>query len=479
MGKINWIASRPLSRTVFRAISIFSGVKLLSVFCSLIRNKLIAVLIGPAGMGLISLYYSCVEMFSNMTRLSVDQSAIRDISAESAPSHRDEISVIVRRWCLWLGIAGALLMCALSPLLSIWTFGDSSHWPAFCALSLVPFSMTISAGRTSLMTGLNMLGRLARTSAYTAVAAVLLSLALLWAFGEDAIVPMLIANAVAALFVALAFSPRVPKLKLSFRTIWRKGSGFIRLGILMTVATVVSNLFAYIFLIYLQREASTADVGIYNAGNTLVNTYVSVVFAGIWVEYYPRVSRAIHSARSTSAMVCHEISLTLCILLPIAMAFITADGLIVNILYDKSFIPVLPFLSIAILGIVFRTFSWSVAFVIIARGDGKTYILTECTDAVIGLTLNIIGWNLGGMAGLGVSYVLWYMIYSCIVCSVYRLRYKLRMPRRIIGLTLLIFSVVAATLLLKIYVGWWASLLATIAAVPVCLKALGRHPKAV
>lgn len=46
---------RPLSKQIFQAIGVFSGVKVLSIACSLVRNKLIAIFVGPAGMGLISL----------------------------------------------------------------------------------------------------------------------------------------------------------------------------------------------------------------------------------------------------------------------------------------------------------------------------------------------------------------------------------------------------------------------------------------
>lgn len=466
---------RPLSKQIFQAIGVFSGVKVLSIACSLVRNKLIAIFVGPAGMGLISLYLAATEMLGSVSRLSIDQSAVRDIAADASGEHVDEISAVVRRWSLWLGIAGALLMCVLSPLLSLWMNGDTSLWGTFCALSLVPLSSTIAVGRTSLMTGLNMLGRLAKTSAWSAVASVLVTTGLLWWLGENSIVPLLIANALVALAVTLIFSPRSKKISLTAREIRRKGAGFIRLGILMTAATFLSYLFSYLFIIYLNHTASTSDVGIYQTGFTLLNTYVGVIFAGVWVEYYPRLSRAIHSRRATSAIVCHEIAVTLCVLLPVAMAFIAADKLIVTILYARDFLDVLPFLSIGIIGIVFRTFSWCLGFVIMARGDGATYVFTEGIDAVIGLVFNIIGWNLGGFAGLGISYIAWYVVYCFLVYCIYRRRYRLHMPVRIIGFTLLTAGSVTAALVIKIYFGWAAAALLSVAAVPLCLSALKRR----
>ncbi len=471
------MSTRPLSKSIFRAIGMFSGVKMLSIVCSLIRNKLIAVLIGPAGMGLISLYNATIEMISSIVRLSIDQSAIRDISKNTDEKHAEEISNVVRHWSVFLGIAGALFMCAISPILSIWTFGNAEKWQTFCALSLVPLATTIAAGRTALMTGLNRLGNLAKASAYSAILAVALSATLLWWLGKDAIIPMLIGNAMAILITALIFTPRIRRIHLPIREIWQRGSGFIRLGILMTASAFVSYLFSYLFLIYLNKTATISDVGIYQTGYTLINTYIGVIFAGVWVEYYPRLSRAIHSARSTSAIACHEIKITLTILLPIALIFVAADELIVRLLYDKVFLDVLPFLSIGIIGIIFRTFSWCLSFVILAKGDGKTFIFSESIDAAIGLTLNIVGWNLGGFIGLGISYVCWYMVYCVIVYYIYRHRYGLSMPKETIWLTLFMAIIVIATLSLKIVFGWWAAAIAAIITIPLCLRVQRRHSK--
>lgn len=41
---------------VIKAMGIFGGVQSLQILCSVIRTKLVAVWIGPAGVGLIALY---------------------------------------------------------------------------------------------------------------------------------------------------------------------------------------------------------------------------------------------------------------------------------------------------------------------------------------------------------------------------------------------------------------------------------------
>ena len=66
--------------TVFKAIGTFGSIKMLSIVCSLVRNKLIAVWVGPVGLGLVILYNSISDTLSVATRLNIDQSAVRTIA---------------------------------------------------------------------------------------------------------------------------------------------------------------------------------------------------------------------------------------------------------------------------------------------------------------------------------------------------------------------------------------------------------------
>lgn len=65
--------------------------------------------------------------------------------------------------------------------------------------------------------------------------------------------------------------------------------------------------------------------------------------------------------------------------------------------------------------------------VILARGDGRTFLVTEISSGLINLLLSMLLYRLWGFAGLGSAYVLWYLSYTGIVWYVYRFRYGLRL----------------------------------------------------
>ena len=82
------------NRMIVKAMSVFGGVKALSIRCSLVRNKLIAVWVGPAGVGLVILFNSVVDIVTTASRLNIDQSAMRDI-ARAGTTDIDLTSTVV------------------------------------------------------------------------------------------------------------------------------------------------------------------------------------------------------------------------------------------------------------------------------------------------------------------------------------------------------------------------------------------------
>lgn len=146
---------------------------------------------------------------------------------------------------------------------------------------------------------------------------------------------------------------------------------------------------------------------------------------------------------------------------------IVLDGLMVRILYAERFLDMLPLVSIGIIGVFFRATSWCMAFVILAKGDGTVYILTESLSAFLGLALNILGYSLWRFEGLGVSYIVWYASYTVITYVVYARRYRLVWPRRLWLLLAVVTGCAVLTLVLKNYVSpWVAAVVPLVATVP-------------
>lgn len=448
-------AGRSLSQSVVKAMSVFGGVQVLGILCSLVRTKLVALWIGAAGVGVFALYNAALDIINTVSQLGMRNSAVRDIA--SADSSRiSVVTAVVRRWSWALGLFGALLTLSLSPLLSRWTFGDDDHVLGFITLSVAVFLSSLTSGELAILQGLKRLNRLAKASVWGTAAGVLVSIPMFYWLRMDSIVPSLLAYVSATAVAVYFYRDRtvVPAVGLGARYTYDAGKDFIRLGIFMTASAFVSLLVSYLFSIYLNHAGGEREVGLYQAGFTVVNRYVGLIFTAIAMEYYPRLVSAVGSKMRTSLFVSHEMTLALWVLLPVIMIFIAADKLVVIVLYDDDFISIIPFMVWAMIGTVFRAVSWCMAFVILARGDGRTYLVTESVSALCCLPLNIVAYNCWGIAGLGYAYCVWYMLYTIIVGFVYFRRYGLYITSRIALLCFLVLAVSVLAALLSHNFGW-------------------------
>lgn len=450
------------------------SVQVLSQLCSVVRNKLIAIWIGPVGVGLVILFNSVSDLVGVFTRLNIDQSSQRDIASAADEATTARLSHVVHRWSVWLGLLAWLLMCLASPLLSRWSFGDYSRWSDFCLLGVVPFLMSVAFGYQAVMKGCRRFGQLASVSALIAIGGIAVSVPLIWLLREQSIIWIILSYALCMYVGSRLWRVRLPRVTMSVREVWHTGMSFVRLGFFITVGYGAVYLANYLFVLYLNNYADTTRLGLYQAGFLLLTNYVGAIFNGVWTEYFPRLSSAIHSRRATEVTVSHRISMTAWTLLPVMTLFMVFDEVIVRLIYSSAFLDIIPYITLGMSAMGLRAASWCIQHTVLARGDGKMYVVTEIASCTLCLVLNIIGYSRWGFFGLGVSYIIWYALFLAGVWWVYRYRYGYRLRGRVMVPVLVgaVVSVLAAVG--RLLSGWWVPLAVFVAVLPLAYKKLSK-----
>lgn len=464
---MNRPAEHNLNRVITKAAALFGGVQVVSIVCSVIRTKVIAVLLGSSGIGIIGLYNSAIETVAALTGLGIRSSSVREIS--EAHSHNDDgeisrIVTIVRRWSWFVGLLGAVVLISLAPLLSQWTFGDDNHIWGFVLLSCTLMFNALTSGEQAILQGTKQLQRLARCSVYGSVVSLMVSLPLYYFMGIDGIVPSLILYAVATWIVTFFYRERhIAKSQLTMQQTLLQGREMVTLGVFMTVSSFITTLFSYIFAAYLNARSGEAVVGFYQAGFTLMNKYVGLIFTAMAMEYYPRLSSVTKDNAQLSHYVGKQVEMMQLMLAPIITIFILLHPLMVRILYTTDFFVINGYLLLAIQGITFKAISWSLGFVLLAKGSGKLYFATELLSDVITLALNIIGYHYWGLTGVGASYTIGFVIYLVIIYIACRSNYQVTPGRQAWIATAVVTFTAMAVLVAYIYLRPLAWVIAIIA----------------
>lgn len=448
-------------------MSVFGGVQVVSIFCSVVRAKMVSVWVGAVGVGLIGIYNSAIDLIINIVLLGIGSSSVRDVSASTDDEmHCRRTITVVHRWSRVLGIAGTLLILGVAPLLSLWSFGDYDHAWAFRALAACVFFSAMMQGELGILQGLRRFKQVANSTLLGAVVGLSLSAPLFYYLKVDSVVPVILLSAVVAW--AMTWLNRERKLKgvknLTTRETIEGGKSLIALGFYITLSTVMSLAASYILMSYLNTRFNTSVAGYFQAGFTLINRYVGLVFAGIAVEYYPRLSSVARRCRVSEVYVSHEMKLALCVLVPLVSLFIVCAPWIVHLLYSSDFMEVVPFVEIGMVGTVFRAVSWCMSFVILVKGDGRIFVLTEGLSAVLYMVLNVFAINHFGIHGMGWAYLGWYVGYCLIVGVVYYRRYRMRLRAGIKRLVVWAVGMVGAVCAVSMSLGRWQGALLTMLA---------------
>src|ERR1043165_4515517 len=102
---------------ILKASSITGGAQAATYIIGMVRTKLVAVLLGPSGVGLIGLYQSATALVGSVAGLGIRSSSVREV-AEAHGTGQDErmgrTVRVLRRVCWLTGLLGTILTAALA-----------------------------------------------------------------------------------------------------------------------------------------------------------------------------------------------------------------------------------------------------------------------------------------------------------------------------------------------------------------------------
>ena len=190
---------------ILKSSAWIGGSSLLTIGIGVIRTKAMAVMLGPAGFGLMGLYSSIIDLVLALAGMGIGSSGVRQIAESVSTGDEARIArtvIVLRRTAAALGILGAVLMVVFCGLLSTLTFGDDRHAGAVALLGLAVFFRSVAAGQGALIQGLRRIADLAKIGVLGALLGAIFSVVLVYALGEAGVALSLVAAAALGLAVS-------------------------------------------------------------------------------------------------------------------------------------------------------------------------------------------------------------------------------------------------------------------------------------
>ena len=390
---------------ILKYTSIFGGMQGLNILIGIIRTKLVALILGPVGMGLVSLFNSTISFISSGTNLGLPNSSVKTLSEIYEQGDEEQLRHkirLIRSLSFFVSLSGVIVCILLSSTLDMFTFSWGSHSLHFALLSPIVGMMAIIGGEMAILKSVRKLKSVAVISTINMVAALIISVPIYYIFGQSGIIPALTLMTLFQLLITIHCTRKLFPFEMSFkRNIFCEGREMIHLGLAFLVSGLFTTGADFVIRSYLSKYANLETLGFFNAGFMLTTTYAGMVFVALETDYFPRLSGVNKDVIARNLMVNRQIEVTFLLIAPMLLAFMIFMPLAILLLYSSSFISAVSMAQIIILALYLRSIKLPIAYLTLAKADSKAFMLLEGYSAILMVTAVIIGYQNMGLDGAG------------------------------------------------------------------------------
>lgn len=423
---------------------------------SVVSTKISAIFIGPAGVGIYGLYTSTLTTLENLTSCGLGVSSVKDLAAaREEPEKLAKIYGVLQRLVWMCGVIGFLICLLFAGDLSQMTFGNRDYTTGFRILSLTLLFAQLITGPGSILVGLSQYKAITSLRLTASVLTTLTFCLCYWLMGIQGIVPVIFISSVINLGCNLFFSRKIklPKVKIAFADIRELGSGMFKSGIMLSLSYLLMSVAGYLIRVYIGRTGDEVTLGLFIASFSLVNTYLGLIFSSIETDFYPRLSASKGIKADYEEIAKSELGLVMLLVAPLVAGMIVFSQPILYVFYSSKFYAAKEIIMWTAVSMAVKVPGWIASVGMMSLGKTQMYLYNQLAYVFLQLGLNILGYYLWGLLGVGITYTIGSLIFSIqSQLMLRRLGYSVisRQAAKLVGIMCAILVCLAS-------IGCWAS----------------------
>ena len=410
---------------ILRSSALIGGTSTLNIAIGIVRTKAMALLLGPAGVGLMGLYGSILDLALSIASVGINSAGVRQIAEASSTGDRKRIArtvAVLRRTAVLLGISGAVLLAVCASQVATFTFGSEQHVGAVALLSLAVFFRLVADGQGALVQGMRRISDLAKMGVLGTLLGSIISIALVFALREDGIVPALVGGAAMGLAISWWYSRKVrtdppamtgPEVRQEAAALLKLGVAFMASGFLTVAA-------AYAVRTMVARLIDFEGAGLYQAAWTLGGLYVGIILQSMGTDFYPRLVGAAADDQQCNRLVNEQAQVSLLLAGPGVLATLTFAPLVIALFYSARFVEAVDLLRWICLGIALRVITWPMGYIIVAKNKRVLFVAADLAWTLVNVALTwlCLGWF--GLNGAGIAFFGSYAFHALMIYPMVR-----------------------------------------------------------
>lgn len=369
-------------RGLVRSALALGSSALLATAIGLVRTKFAAVLLGPAGIGLISLLQGIITTAAAIGSLGSNTAGVRTIA--DAKTATDPQAFAAARAALalnaWVaGIAASIAVFLARELIAIHVLRAPELAGLVAWMAVGVAVAVVGTSQMALLNGLRQVSAMARGQVVAGVLSAVVGVSVLWYLDQHGIALFVLALPLATLLVyrVAIFRLRLPDLAAPLALllpVWRK---LIVLGLPIMAAGLVVAGGQLAARVIVKDQAGLADLGLFQAAWLISVTYVTFIMNGMLADYLPRLTAATPSPEEARAIIGAQLEIGLLLAGPILLVAIALAPIAMVILYSSEFADATPILRWQAVGDIIKVAWWPLSYALIAAGASRRFFLAE------------------------------------------------------------------------------------------------------
>lgn len=402
--------------------SLYAGIRVLT---GMVSMKVMAVLVGPAGVAYVGQFQSFLNIVSNLSNVGIGNGVIKYLA--QFRENREEYARVLSTSFLMVFSSSVLL--SVTTLLFARPLSEYLFQTPDYSFVLVVFALTLVlySGSQLLAQALNgfqetqklLKGRIAAT-----LLGLVVTVSLVLLFGVEGALLGLVLSQVVGFFILLLFSKRS---RWFIKTNFLKGAdrGTLKRLLAFSLMTFSSIILLELRQLYLRNYLITAlspeAAGHWQAIWKISEIYLMVVTTSLSVYYLPKLS-AITEPGELRSEIFKGYRFILPVVLVLSTAIFLSRDLIITVLFTEDFAAIRELFLFQLVGDVLKISSWLLSFLLVARAMTKTYIVTELVFISLFAALAIWLVPVHGVIGLTYAFAINYFLYLITMVLIFRQR---------------------------------------------------------
>lgn len=432
----NRLTSEPSSyRQIVHATSIIGSASAVNILAGIVRLKAAALLVGPAGVGVIGLLQSLVTTAQSIASAGIGISGTRHVAVAEAlddQGHGRAAGARVVSLSIALAIVGGIAFFVMHGWIARVLLGDATLETSISWLSIAVGLGVLSSGFTALLAGRRRIGDIARAGAAASVISVLPAIAILLLWRERGIVAFVLVPLIATFATMLLYALPLARRERVDQGGAKQDTGWgslLRLGFASMLGGLASVVAPLIVRLMIQRRLGDAELGYFQAVWTLSMTYLGFVLASMSTDYYPRLTSVAADNRAANRLMNEQTHAAMLLAGPALLAMLGFAPWFLHLFYSGDFSPAATMLRLQVLGDVLKVASWPLGFLLLALNDGRTFVATEFSTMGVFIAVSWICIPFAGVNAAAIAFLVMYLWYLPLLYLLARRRTGFRWTR--------------------------------------------------